>query len=65
MLFRSYPVTKGSRGGSAGGTHPFARSSNVVQKLEERTGKIGWVILWLLGIPLPILLLLYLLMGGH
>lgn len=27
------------------------------------TGKIGWVLLWLLGIPLPVLLLLYVLRG--
>ncbi len=26
-------------------------------------GKIGWILLWLLGIPLPILLLVYLLRG--
>jgi hypothetical protein len=31
---------------------------------EARTGKIGWAILWLLGIPLPILIVLYLLTGG-
>ncbi len=28
-------------------------------------GKIGWVLLWLLGIPLPVLLIFYLLGGGH
>ncbi len=26
-------------------------------------GKIGWVLLWLLGIPIPVLLLLFLLRG--
>ncbi len=26
-------------------------------------GKIGWILLWLLGIPLPILLLVFLLRG--
>lgn len=26
-------------------------------------GKIGWIVLWLLGIPLPILLALYFLRG--
>lgn len=31
------------------------------KKWEE--GKIGWVFLWLLGIPIPILLLLFLLRG--
>lgn len=28
-----------------------------------RSGKIGWAILWLLGVPLPILLILFLLRG--
>lgn len=26
-------------------------------------GKIGWVLLWLLGVPIPILLLVYILRG--
>jgi len=30
-------------------------------KLEE--GKVGWILLWLLGIPIPILLILFLLRG--
>jgi hypothetical protein len=28
-----------------------------------RSGKIGWAILWLLGVPIPILLILFLLRG--
>jgi hypothetical protein len=31
------------------------------RKSEE--GKIGWVLLWLLGVPIPILLVLFLLRG--
>jgi hypothetical protein len=31
------------------------------RRLEE--GKIGYILLWLLGIPLPILLIIYLLRG--
>ena len=30
---------------------------------NSEAGKIGWILLWLLGIPLPILLVLYLLRG--
>jgi len=30
----------------------------------KRTGKVGWALLWLLGVPLPILIVLYLLTGG-
>ncbi|HOB31614.1 MAG TPA: hypothetical protein PLH97_11295 [Verrucomicrobiota bacterium] len=26
-------------------------------------GKVGWILLWLLGIPIPVLLLLFLLRG--
>jgi hypothetical protein len=26
-------------------------------------GKVGWIVLWLLGIPIPILLILFLLRG--
>ncbi|MDB6119855.1 MAG: hypothetical protein JWO08_3636 [Verrucomicrobiaceae bacterium] len=28
-------------------------------------GKIGWALLWLLGVPLPVLLIFYLLGGRH
>jgi hypothetical protein len=27
-------------------------------------GKIGWIFLWLIGIPLPVLLLIYFFKGG-
>jgi hypothetical protein len=30
---------------------------------RRREGAIGWVLLWLLGIPIPILLALYFLRG--
>ena len=34
-------------------------------KKEERNeqGKVGWILLWLIGVPLPILLILFLLRG--
>ena len=28
-----------------------------------QAGKVGWALLWLLGIPLPVLLVLYLIRG--
>jgi hypothetical protein len=31
------------------------------RKLEE--GKVGWAALWLLGVPIPILLILFLMRG--
>jgi hypothetical protein len=30
---------------------------------NKEEGKIGWILLWLVGIPVPILLVLYLLRG--
>jgi len=30
---------------------------------NNENGKVGWILLWLLGIPVPILLVLYLLRG--
>ena len=32
--------------------------------VSDRQGKVGWAILWLLGVPLPVLLVLYFLTGG-
>jgi hypothetical protein len=30
---------------------------------NNQEGKVGWILLWLLGVPIPILLVLYLLRG--
>jgi hypothetical protein len=30
---------------------------------DGRSGKVGWIILWLLGVPLPILLILFAIRG--
>jgi hypothetical protein len=34
---------------------------NLRKRAEE--GKIGWIFLWLLGVPIPILLILFLMRG--
>jgi hypothetical protein len=47
------------------------KNSGKVQQMKERKsamrykeeGKIGWILLWLVGVPIPILLVLYLLRG--
>lgn len=31
--------------------------------LNNEKGKIGWILLWVLGVPIPILLVLYFLRG--
>jgi hypothetical protein len=30
---------------------------------NAQSGKVGWALLWLIGIPLPVLLILYLIFG--
>ncbi len=32
-------------------------------RLREQAGKVGWILLWLLGVPIPILLILFLVRG--
>jgi hypothetical protein len=34
-----------------------------VRRVQTQTGKIGWILLWLLGVPIPVLLVLFLLRG--
>ncbi len=34
-----------------------------MENLRNQKGAIGWILLWLLGIPIPILLLLFLVRG--
>jgi hypothetical protein len=34
-----------------------------IERFVSESGKIGYALLWLLGIPLPILLLIYLIRG--
>jgi hypothetical protein len=36
---------------------------NQFRSLRHQAGKLGWILLWLLGVPIPILLVLYLLRG--
>jgi hypothetical protein len=31
--------------------------------MKRQQGKMGWILLWLLGVPIPILLVLFLLRG--
>ena len=40
------------------------RRSRPEQILHRRnSGRVGWVLLWLLGVPIPVLLVLYLIRG--
>ena len=31
---------------------------------QSESGKVGWALLWLIGVPLPVLLILYYVFGG-
>jgi hypothetical protein len=31
--------------------------------MKRQEGKLGWLFLWLIGVPIPVLLVLYLLRG--
>lgn len=33
------------------------------RSFDGQSGKIGWALLWLLGIPLPVLIVIYLIWG--
>jgi hypothetical protein len=33
------------------------------RKGELQAGKVGWILLWALGIPIPVLLILFLMRG--
>jgi hypothetical protein len=34
-----------------------------LKSTQPNAGKIGWIFLWLVGIPIPVLLILFLLRG--
>jgi hypothetical protein len=34
-----------------------------VSSLQQQTGKLGWIVLWALGVPIPVLLVLFLMRG--
>jgi hypothetical protein len=40
-----------------------ARIDQSMKFLHNQTGKVGWVLLWALGVPVPILVLLFLMRG--
>lgn len=34
-----------------------------IKSLRDQSGKLGWILLWALGVPIPVLLVLFLLRG--
>ena len=41
-------------------TQLVTRTDATPARLEGQEGKIGWILAWLVGIPLPVLLVVYL-----
>ena len=37
--------------------------SNVTRAINNEDGKIGWILLWALGVPIPVLLILFAIRG--
>jgi hypothetical protein len=35
----------------------------VARRFRAQAGKVGWILLWLLGVPIPILIILFLIRG--
>jgi hypothetical protein len=58
---------------SSPGNHawPYARwrrlrrfkNMKYLSKRAAQSGKLGWILLWLLGVPIPVLLILFLIRG--
>ena len=34
-----------------------------VASLQRQSGKLGWILLWAIGVPIPVLLVLFLVRG--
>ncbi len=37
--------------------------NDAINRLNNEQGKVGWIVLWLLGVPIPVLFILFLLRG--
>jgi len=44
-------------------TEERAMEQNETNGNESQSGRVGWIVLWLLGIPIPVLLILFLMRG--
>ncbi len=41
----------------------LSKKSSLSLRAHQARGKLGWALLWLLGVPLPVLLIIYLVRG--
>ena len=35
----------------------------LIHRIKSKKGAIGWILLWLIGLPIPILIILFLIRG--
>jgi hypothetical protein len=42
---------------------PSRNGANSMAEHQDKQGKIGWILLWALGVPIPVLIVLFLLRG--
>jgi len=45
------------------GIHGTLSRWHGVKSMQHQSGKLGWILLWALGVPIPILLILFLMRG--
>ncbi|MES2660749.1 MAG: hypothetical protein V4689_19140 [Verrucomicrobiota bacterium] len=43
-------------------TYP-STTTRALRKIRNLPGKVGWILLWLIGVPVPVLLGLFLIRG--
>ncbi|MFO0577634.1 MAG: hypothetical protein U1A78_26820 [Polyangia bacterium] len=48
---------------SVAGLTPIPYQAEGSRALDPQSGRIGYILLWLLGVPLPLLLIAYLIWG--
>lgn len=41
----------------------YPMAQHFTEKLKDQSGRAGWIFLWLIGVPVPFLLVLFLLRG--
>lgn len=43
---------------------PINATLSAIETVKNERGAVGWILLWAIGIPIPLLLILFLIRGG-
>jgi hypothetical protein len=57
------PGTFADTASSKSCTHGSGEQEEPIGQTKSEEGKLGWILLWALGVPIPVLLVLFLLRG--